>query len=72
MNCQRVQYKWKIIAWNALKKKMRQILRKKRKKKETLNERRSKKKKACMKDFKEVTRNSYDFADRWGTDEVLL
>lgn len=43
-----------------------------KKKKETLNERRSKKKKACMKDFKEVTRNSYDFADRWGTDEVLL
>lgn len=47
-------------------------IKKKKKKKETLNERRSKKKKACMKDFKEVTPNSYDFADRWGTDEVLL
>lgn len=24
-------------------------------------------KKACVKDFKEVTRNGYNFADTWGT-----
>lgn len=26
----------------------------------------------CTKDFKEVTRNGYDFADSFGTEEFLL
>lgn len=60
MNCQGVQYKWKIIAWSALKKD------EKNSKTWTLNE------KACIKDFREVTRNGYDFADSWGTKEILL
>ena len=27
---------------------------------------------ACIKDFKEATRNGYDIVDSWGTEEYLL
>lgn len=29
-------------------------------------------KKACIEDFREVTRNGYDIADAWGTEGILL
>lgn len=67
MDCQGVQYKWKIIAWNALQKD------EENPKTWTLNESRwFDNKRVCIKDFREVTRNGYDFADSWGTKEILL
>lgn len=29
-------------------------------------------KKAYIKDLKELTKNGYDFAERWGTEDILL
>lgn len=53
MDCQRLYYKWKIIAWSALKKDD-----EKNQKLWILNESCwFGNKKACIKDFKEVTRN---------------
>uniref|UniRef100_A0A8W8MJR0 Uncharacterized protein n=1 Tax=Magallana gigas TaxID=29159 RepID=A0A8W8MJR0_MAGGI len=55
------------ISWSALKKD------EKNPKTWTLNESRwFDNKTACIKDFREVTRNGYDFADSWGTKEILL
>lgn len=69
MERQTVQYKWKIIAWNALRKDDKNFDRKTW----TLNESRwFDSKRACIKDFKETTRNGYDIVDSWGTEEFLL
>lgn len=58
MDCQRIQYKQKIMAWNAFSKDQ------KNHKTWTLNESHQfDNKKACIpvKDFKEGSRNGYDF-----------
>lgn len=59
------QYKWKILAWNAL--------RNSDSKKWTLQESQwFDKKEDCIIDFKEKTRAGYDIADSWGSEEYLL
>lgn len=63
MDCQRVQYNWKIIDWRSLKKMW------------TLNESGwfNNKKVYNIKDFKEVTQlNANNFADSWGTEEFFF
>lgn len=59
------QYKWKILAWSAL--------RNSDNKKWTLQE--SKwfdKKQECINDFKEKMKNGYDVVDSWGSEEYLM
>jgi hypothetical protein len=69
MDRQRVQYKWKIIAWNALRKDDKDFEQKTR----TLNESQwFDNKKVCIKNFKEVIRNGCDIVDSWGTAEYLF
>lgn len=65
METKRKQYKWKILAWNAL--------RNSDSKKWTLQESQwFDKKEDCIIDFKEKTRADYDITDSWGSEEYLL
>ena len=69
MDSQRVQYKWKIIAWNVLRKEDKNF----DQKTWTLQESQwFDSKKTCIKDFKSVTKNGYDVVDSWGISEYLL
>lgn len=65
METKEKQYKWKIVAWNALKNSD--------KKKWTLQESQwFDKKQTCMNDFKEKMKNGYDVVDSWGSEEYLM
>lgn len=64
METQVKQYKWKILAWSALRL---------NKKKWTLQESPwFDQKKDCIANFKEKMKNGYDIADSWGSEEYLL
>lgn len=64
METQGKQYKWKIVAWNALRR---------NEKKWTLQESQwFNRKEECIANFKEKMKNGYDVADSWGSEEYLL
>ena len=64
MEALRKQYKWKILAWSAVRR---------NEKKWTLHESQwFSKKEDCIADFKENMRNGYDVADSWASEEYLL
>ena len=64
MATQEKQYKWKILAWSALRKK---------EKNWTMQESQwFDRKEDCIVDFKEKMRNGYDIADSWGSEEYIL
>lgn len=65
METKEKQYKWKIVAWSALKNSDNKTW--------TIQESQwFDKKQACINDFKENMKNGYDVADSWGSEEYLM
>lgn len=68
MDSQRTQYKWKIVAWSALR-----LSKESDKKTWTLQESQWFDRKAdCINDFQTVIKHGFDIADSWGSEEYLL
>lgn len=64
METQVSQYKWKVLAWNSLRR---------NEKKWTLQEGQwFDKKEDCIADFKDKMKKGYSIADCWGSEEYLL
>lgn len=64
METQGKRYKWKILAWSAL--------RRNEKKWKLQESRWFDKKEDCIANFKEKMKNGYDISDSWGSEEYLL
>lgn len=64
METQEKQYKWKILAWNALRRNERKWT--------LLESQWFDKKEDCIADFKEKMKKGYSIADSWGSEEYIL